>query len=393
MKKKNPLENTRIEFHILQSLSVNCVNRDDVGSPKTAMVGGTLRARVSSQCWKREVRSEMKNLGVVHGNRTKLISLLIKRACIDAGATPEQASICGKKIAGIFISNEEQKSSTKKEKLKEAESEIEKEEEEEEIKNKDNDTLIFLSPREVNCIASAFKTHNFEPDLVIKEKKDTKKQAKELERLISFDRHPMDAADIALFGRMVAKANSMNVEAAVSFSHAISTHRVTNEIDFFTALDDLSDGISGAAHIGNLEFNSSTYYRYVSLDLGQLWRTLGGLDFCFIVEGFIKSLFLAVPKGRQNTLSAASPWDFAKIFIRKGQRLQVPFETAVKQKDGGFLESSIVFLKGYLEKKEKLAGSLFCKEAEYILGEDENFNIDDLLKAITDYINNFVSEK
>jgi CRISPR system Cascade subunit CasC len=52
---ENSFRNLRVEYHILQAFPVSCLNRDDVGAPKTAMVGGTQRARVSSQCWKRQV--------------------------------------------------------------------------------------------------------------------------------------------------------------------------------------------------------------------------------------------------------------------------------------------------------------------------------------------------
>ena len=61
----NPYRNLRVEFHILQSFPVTCLNRDDVGAPKTAVIGGTTRARVSSQCWKRQVRLAMRDFGVV----------------------------------------------------------------------------------------------------------------------------------------------------------------------------------------------------------------------------------------------------------------------------------------------------------------------------------------
>lgn len=67
----NPLTNARIEFHILQSFPVTCLNRDDVGAPKTAVVGGVTRARVSSQCWKRQVRLALPNFGIKIALRTK----------------------------------------------------------------------------------------------------------------------------------------------------------------------------------------------------------------------------------------------------------------------------------------------------------------------------------
>ena len=372
--KENPLKNTRIEFHILQSFPVTCLNRDDVGAPKTAVVGGVTRARVSSQCWKRQVRLEMRKLGAICGDRTKLIDDLLKNACVKEGATEEQAIACGNTISNIFIKKESSKKK-KKESVEEEESE-----------SKNNDTLIILSPNEIRLIAQKFKEANFDPAKSGFSGNDEKKNLKALKEILESDPSPIDATDVALFGRMVAKAASMNVEAAASFSHAISTHKVRNEVEFFTALDDLSMD-PGAAHMGSLEFNSATYYRYISLDLGQLRKTLSGHNFDESVTIFMKALFLAVPAARQATQSGASCWEFAKIFIRQGQRLQVPFETAVKGKDGGFLLPSIDALCSYLEKKEKMSGSLFKKEAEYTIGEEGvDFSIDDLLSAINRYI-------
>ncbi|MDD4914707.1 MAG: type I-E CRISPR-associated protein Cas7/Cse4/CasC [Methylococcales bacterium] len=372
----NPLRNTRIEFHILQSFPVTCLNRDDVGAPKTAMVGGSTRARVSSQCWKRQVRLEMHELGVRHGSRTKHISRLIADACMAKGATPERAKACGDKFEQVFIKKKEEKKSKKGKEYQDAEMV----EGETDAAAEKSDTLLFLSPKEVNIVAEAFLAKGFEPELVITQK-DAKKQAKEVAGLIGDINVAVDALDIALFGRMVAQASELNVEAASSFAHAISTHKVSNEVEFFTALDDLQDD-PGAAHMGSLEFNSATYYRYISLDLGQLYQTLAGQNLPESVAVFTKALFIAVPAARQTTLSGASPWEFAKILVRNGQRLQAPFETAVKAEEGGFLRPSISHLQTYLSKKEKLCGSLFGKIAEYNFGEDENFSIDDLVTAL-----------
>ena len=67
----NPYRNTRIEYHILQSFPVTCLNRDDVGAPKSAVVGGVSRARVSSQCWKREVRLALRRFWYDRGSQDK----------------------------------------------------------------------------------------------------------------------------------------------------------------------------------------------------------------------------------------------------------------------------------------------------------------------------------
>lgn len=375
---KNPFTNTRIEFHILQSFPVTCLNRDDVGAPKTAIVGGSQRARVSSQCWKRQVRLEMNALGVVSGKRTKLLSLLVAEACLQEGASPEQAKACGDKVQSVFIKDakKEVKNSTSK-KGKDVEEDVE---DLKPIGEQANDTLIFLCPSEILHLAKEFKKAGFAPDQVIVEK-DQKKAVRELEKILGRKPEPMNAVDIALFGRMVALAPKMNVEAAASFAHAISTHKVSNEVEFFSALDDLQE-TPGAGHLGSLEYNSATYYRYISLDLGQLWQTLCGLDLSGAVEAFTKALFIAVPNARQNTMSGASQWDFAKVFVRKGQRLQLPFDTAVRsEREGGFLQPSIKVLKEELAVKEKRAGSVFGKLAEYTFG-DSDFSIDDLVVAL-----------
>jgi CRISPR system Cascade subunit CasC len=342
MTSNNPLRNLRIEFHILQSFPVTCLNRDDVGAPKTAIVGGVQRARVSSQAWKRPVRLAMHDFGAKLGMRTKHVARVVADACAALGATRDQASSCAEAIASWLS----------------------------------KDTLMFFTHTEAKAFAEQAQEQGF----------DSKKlKDKDVHKVARKALNPaVDGVDIALFGRMVAQAADLNVEAAASFSHAISTHKVSNEVEFFTALDDRATE-PGSAHMGSLEFNSATYYRYVSLDLGQLWQTLAGQNLAEAVENFTKALFVAVPAARQATQSGASPWEFAKVLVRKGQRLQVPFETAVKLKDrdsGGFLQPSIEAMSSYLARQEKLHGSLFGKQAEYTYGQDDGFSIDDLIARL-----------
>ena len=339
----NTYTNTRIEFHILQSFPVTCLNRDDVGAPKTAIVGGVTRARVSSQCWKRQVRLAMQGFGIKLASRTKQAESLFVQACMVAGAGEAKAQSCGKKMAALLV----------------------------------DDTLLFISESEACAFAEYARELEFD---------EAKLKDKELAKVAKKALNPaVDALDIALFGRMVAKAADMNVEAAASFAHAISTHKVSNEVEFFTALDDLQ-AEPGSAHMGSLEFNSATYYRYVSLDLGQLAQSLGEDDLKKAIAAFTQSLFVAVPNARQTTQSGASPWEFARVMVRKGQRLQVPFEKPIKAKGDGFLQPSMEELTAYLDKKEKLSGSLFGKLAGYDWGIDENFSIDDLIAALQSHV-------
>lgn len=370
--KDNPYRNTNIEFHILQSFPVTCLNRDDVGAPKTAVIGGTTRARVSSQCWKRHIRLAMQDLGVKLGIRTKMIQSIIAEKCKELGASYEQAQECGHNVAGIFIKMADEKKGKKK-----------KEEEEEASNDTDkSDTLLFISESEARKIAEGLKDNDFNPDFGGKD--DQKKQEALKKKIVNFIGKPnfsLDGLDIALFGRMVAQATELNAEGATSFSHAISPHRVTNEVEFFTALDDYGKE-PGSAHMGSLEFNSATYYRYINLDLGQLWENLAGQHIPEAIDAFIKAIYLAVPSARQSTQAGACPWEFARVYVRNGQQLQVPFETAVRSKNGGFLEPCKEAMCEYLDKKEKIAGSLFGKIAAYDFGEDENFNIDQLIESV-----------
>jgi CRISPR system Cascade subunit CasC len=303
---------------------------------------------------------------------------MVAKVCCAKGADAEQAKACGDKIEQIFIKKKE---AAKPKKAKEGD--VVEAVAAEETKDK-SDTLLFLSPKEIDILAEAFLQAGFDPDKVISQK-DPKKQAKEMAALIGNVNEAVDALDIILFGRMVAQAAELNVEAACSFAHAISTHKVSSEIEFFTAVDDI-DPAPGSAHMGSLEFSSATYYRYISLNLGQLYQSLAGQSMPEAIEAFTKALFVAVPSARQTTMSGASPWDFANVLVRKGQRLQMPFETAVRAKDGGFLQPSIQALKDYLAKKEKLHGSLFGLEKSYEFGEDENFSIDDLVAALKKHV-------
>jgi len=397
MTKTNPFQSKIIEFHILQSFPVSCLNRDDVGSPKTAVVGGVTRARVSSQCWKRQVRLAMQDFDIHLGFRTKHITKLIIDACHqklkadNLEITDELAENI--KQLGEYVSKVLDDKSSADKKMDEYKA----------------STLIFLSNSDTTRIAEAMSPFDFsltkldekletlsqtlkaakkekDKDLIlsIQEEKKALDKIKSITALFN-DFNPFhDGLDIALFGRMVANAAMMNVEAACSFSHAISTHKSNSEVEFFTALDDCQQqDETGSAHMGSLEFNSATYYRYISLDLGQLYQTLDAQDLPKAIEAFTKALFIAVPSARQTTQSAASPWEYAKVLVRKGQRLQIPFEKPVRaEQGGGYLQPSIDALKNELNKKEKLAGSLFGKLDEYTFGEDESFNIDDLVAAL-----------
>lgn len=113
------------------------------------------------------------------------------------------------------------------------------------------------------------------------------------------------AADIAMFGRMLASSPKHNTEAAVQISHAITVHKVAVEDDYFTAVDDLNKGEdnAGAGHVGEAEFASGLFYNYVCINRTLLEENLGGDK--GLVNKALKALVEAAakvaPTGKQNS--------------------------------------------------------------------------------------------
>jgi CRISPR system Cascade subunit CasC len=157
---------------------------------------------------------------------------------------------------------------------------------------------------------------------------------------------------------MVATDHSLTVEGAAMFSHALSTHRADNDIDFYTAVDDLQredptveeEDRAGSGMMGTLEFTSAVYYRYVGLNLGLLWdkdhleegREKNGQA---IVDAFLRAAILAVPGARKNSMNANTVPGYVLGLVKdKGQPLQLvnAFEKPVRTSSGnGFIQPSV----------------------------------------------------
>ena len=78
---------------------------------------------------------------------------------------------------------------------------------------------------------------------------------------------------------------------------------------------------------------------------------------------------MSIPAARQSTQSGACPWDYARILVRRGQRMQLSFEKPVRSAaGGGWLAPSMEALDDGLARQEELAGSLYGKLAEVTYG-------------------------
>ena len=168
--------------------------------------------------------------------------------------------------------------------------------------------------------------------------------------------------DIALFGRMVADNHDFNVEAACQVAHAISTHRVNMDMDFFTAVDDLQPkDETGAGMMGTVEFDSACFYRYSALDVNELMRNLGGDKALTLrtLDGFLHGSVEAIPSGKQNSMAAHNLPSMLLITLRtKGQpwSLANAFATPVNEAGQGLVETSTAKLGRYTKEMFQMYG-------------------------------------
>lgn len=269
-----------IQIHLLTSYPPANLNRDDLGRPKTAKMGGVDRLRVSSQSLKRHWRtSELFEdaMGGHIGTRTKRLGEQVYQKLIAADVKDKDALSWAKEIAGQFGKGK----TDKKDPLKELEIE----------------QLVHISPEEQSAIDQLV-------DTLIAESRGPEKE--ELDLL----RSQNSAVDIALFGRMLASKPAFNVEAACQVAHAISVHPVVIEDDFFTAVDDLNDGQedSGSSHIGETGFAAGLFYSYICINRQQLIDNLDGNAELAnkAIQALVETAIKVAPSGKQNSFAHQS---------------------------------------------------------------------------------------
>lgn len=310
---------TVIDLHILQTVPPSNVNRDDTGSPKTAKFGGVQRARVSSQAWKRATRVAFDELldTADLGTRTKRVVEVV--AARIAARRPDLAEQATTLAEGIVKSTGLELDKAKRTKAGETSDVLE------------TKYLVFLSNLQLDLLATTAIEIADQPDPADALKKFKGKNL--LDRAHS--------VDLALFGRMVADVTDLNVDACAQVAHAISVHAVDNEFDYFTAVDDekrkAADEDAGAGMIGTVEFNSSTLYRYATVDVDRLRENLGD-DAATrrAVEAFVQAFVTSMPTGKQNTFANRTLPDAIVVTVRDTQPVNLvgAFEDPVTAENG-----------------------------------------------------------
>jgi len=322
---------TLIEIHALQNFAPSNLNRDDTGAPKDALFGGTRRARVSSQCLKRAVRRHFGELvNKPNGLAPEDVALRTKRV-LDALTDALVKKGRGKTEA------------TEKVRLALAAIELPVKE------DGKSEYLLFLGQREVSSLASIidmnWKAITASAKIPAEGKKadKAKKQAAQnadpkLKEALLEIFNGGKAVDVALFGRMLADMPEKNQNAACQVAHAISTHSVEREFDFYTAVDDLQpEDTAGADMMGTVEFNSACFYRYAVVDWEKLMANLQN-DTELSTKGlraFLEGFVVAEPTGKQNTFAAHNPPEFVAVSVRWNtapRNLANAFETAIRMR-------------------------------------------------------------
>lgn len=342
--------NRFLQLHLLTHYGPSNLNRDDSGRPKTVVMGGTPRLRVSSQSLKRAWRTSdvfaaafgrpaglgETGEGTHLGTRTKRMGVEIYDTLLGAGLAEKLAQECAASIAGRFG------------KLKKADAEKAR-------SGLEIEQLAHFSPEERQAITDLL------PRLITEKRAPTEAETALL-------RQPRAAVDIALFGRMLADSPAYNIEAAAQVAHAVAVHRSTIEDDYFTAVDDLNrhDEDAGAGHVGEAEFGAAVFYLYLCVDRELLCENLGG-DRALTdraLAALVEAATKVAPTGKQNSFASRARASYA--LLEKGdeqpRQLSVAFLKPVSGSDP--LADAIDLLRATRAKMDQVYGPCAAAVAE-----------------------------
>ena len=327
-----------LQLHYLTAYGPSNLNRDDTGRPKSVVFGGVPRLRVSSQSLKRAWRTSDVFAERLEGHladRTQRLGKEVFDRLTGGGMDEEQALETARLIAGVFgkPKGEKDKNPTFIEQL------------------------AFISPQErENAFAladQALKGDSIEP-----------KADDLLHRADS-------AADVAMFGRMLADNAKFNREAAVQVAHALTTHRAIAEDDYYTAVDDLKSREepedAGAGFVGVQEFGAGLFYLYVCVDTDLLLRNLDGSTGLrqVSVAALAEAAATVAPRGKQASFAsrARAIYALAEKGSSQPRSLAAAFLKPVRDDDHG--ARSVAALERFRDRLDGAYGA--CADSRYTM--------------------------
>ncbi len=377
-----------IQLHLLTSYPPANLNRDDLGRPKTAMMGGALRLRVSSQSLKRAWRTsdifqslfdENEQIGI----RTKRLGLeWIFPRFIDGGVDEDTSMAWSRDIQLVFGEPEDEKEDNPKAGLH-------------------NKQLAFVAPLEkkaleifsegaINYLTSGedYEDGVFSKIEKARKQKDKKKRHSAIRKIVVGYILSLknSAVDIALFGRMLAASPVFNTEAACQVAHAISVHPVAVEDDFFTAVDDLNKGEEdmGAGHMGETEFAAGLFYQYICIDRKLLKENLGD-DTQLLnktLAALIEATATVAPTGKQNSFAsrARASYMLCEMGNQQPRSLSAAYLKPVKSTD--ILNAAITSLEGAVENMDNVYGPCADRRVQFNAQQGEG-SLSNIIDAVT----------
>ncbi len=349
-------KNLYVDINILQSVPSSNINRDDTGAPKTAIYGGVTRSRVSSQSWKRAVRmafnQQSDNAEWLEGIRTTRVPSLLAKALQNQDSDLSEEDALDKAV----------------EVLNKAKIKLDK-------KTNRTKALLMVSKGQIEKLAQ-YVLSNSELD------------PKAIKKVLQNDH----SLDMALFGRMVADDPSLNVDASCQVAHAISTHEIVPEFDYYTAVDDEKEtDESGSAMIGTIEYDSATLYRYANVNVNELVHNLGNSTVAIKgLQLFIKDFVMSMPTGKQNTFANKTVPQYVMVTIREDTPVNLvsAFEEPVKSRNG-YVQPSVDKLEKEYQKTQKFVDEPI---ATYVLTDfasqldSQTANINDMVNKVSQTI-------
>lgn len=340
-----------LQLHLLTSYPPSNLNRDDLGRPKTAVMGGAQRLRVSSQSLKRAWRTSEVFAEAVKGHvgtRTKRLGGEVFQALRERGVAEGKAKEWARAIAAVFGDLDGDSLDIKQ--------------------------LAHIAPEERQAVDSL---------IAVVAERDSGPTDEELNLL----RHRQSAADIALFGRMLASKPTFNVEAAAQVAHAITVHKVAVEDDYFSAVDDLNAGDEdlGAGHLGETEFAAGLFYLYICINRELLRDNLGGDEALtrLTVAALVEAAATVAPTGKQNSFGSRAYASY--VLAEKGDRQPRSLSVAFLKPVGGqdMLAAAIETLEGKRAKMDQVYGP--CADGSYVLNAERGEgSLQDLIRFATE---------
>jgi CRISPR system Cascade subunit CasC len=339
-----------IDIHVLQSVPFANLNRDDTNSVKTVQYGNTLRTRVSSQSWKRALREVFQEHVGQAALRTRRIGERVTEELLGRGwpqALAQRAG--GHTAAGSSIKFELAKK---------------KDDPAQSVPNKVlTNAMVYVPETAVAELADLADEHRSALEQAKDIKKPADKSVLPKDRIEEILRSRNGV--INLFGRMLAEVDEAGVDGAVQVAHALTTHRTDVELDYYSAVDDVTSAwndATGSGHMGHTEFSAGTFYRYATVDLRELEANTGAApsEARELVAAFLAAFIESLPQAKKNSTAPHTIPDLAHISVRSDRPLSyaAAFEKpVVGAPEGGFVDGSVRQLDAYAQAANKLLGA------------------------------------